>query len=137
MCLSKTHRHSVFCILPPYVLNSIVKNGTPKQRELAIQTLSTDNTLRAIRSAQRQLKPSTVGRQASAMLEGQKRRIVYNVHNTQDLPGEVARTEGAPSTGDLAVDEAYDGLGATYDFFWETYERDSKARKLYKGKRGI
>src|SRR3990172_2839188 len=112
MCLNETHRHSIFCILPPYVLRSIVKNGTPEQRELAIQTLSTDNTLRAIRSAQRQLKPSTVSRQTLSAPEGRKHRTVYNVRNTQELPGDIARTEGASISGDLAVDEAYDGLGA-------------------------
>jgi Zn-dependent metalloprotease len=37
----------------------------------------------------------------------------------------VVRTEGAPPTGDPAVDEAYDGLGATYDLYWEAYERNS------------
>ena len=30
-----------------------------------------------------------------------------------------------PSSGDVAVDEAYDGLGATFDFFWESYQRNS------------
>jgi Zn-dependent metalloprotease len=37
----------------------------------------------------------------------------------------VVRNEGGPSTGDLVVDEAYDGLGATYDFFSEAYGRNS------------
>jgi Zn-dependent metalloprotease len=35
------------------------------------------------------------------------------------------RSEGAASTGDIAVDEAYDGAGATYDLFYEIYERNS------------
>ncbi len=37
----------------------------------------------------------------------------------------IVRAEGAPATGDLAIDEAYDGLGATFDFFWEVYQRNS------------
>jgi Zn-dependent metalloprotease len=41
------------------------------------------------------------------------------------LPGTVARREGDPPTGDMAVDEAYSGLGITYDFFWDIYERNS------------
>jgi Zn-dependent metalloprotease len=35
------------------------------------------------------------------------------------------RSEGAASTGDIAVDEAYDGAGATYNLFYEIYERNS------------
>jgi Zn-dependent metalloprotease len=37
----------------------------------------------------------------------------------------MVRGEGMPSAGDVAVDEAYDGLGQTFDFFWENYQRNS------------
>lgn len=37
----------------------------------------------------------------------------------------VARSEGQPPTGDPAVDEAYDGLGAFFTFFSEVFDRDS------------
>lgn len=35
------------------------------------------------------------------------------------------RREGEPATGDLAVDEAYDGLGVAYQLFKEVFGRDS------------
>ncbi len=35
------------------------------------------------------------------------------------------RVEGGPPTGDLATDEAYDGAGATYDFYYDVYQRNS------------
>jgi Zn-dependent metalloprotease len=35
------------------------------------------------------------------------------------------RSEGDPATGDAAADEAYDGLGATFDLFLEEYGRCS------------
>jgi Zn-dependent metalloprotease len=57
--------------------------------------------------------------------EGQKQRTIYNAHNTETLPGDVIRTEGGPPSGDQAVDEAYDGLGATYDFYSLAYNRNS------------
>ena len=66
------------------------------------------------------------GQRAGVMaVEGQKQRTISDCHNTQNLPGDVVRLEGAPPTGDLAVDEAYDGLGATYDLYWEAYDRNS------------
>lgn len=43
----------------------------------------------------------------------------------EELPGILVRAEGAPASGDVAVDEAYDGLGATYDFFWKVFDRNS------------
>ncbi len=41
------------------------------------------------------------------------------------LPGMPVRVEGQSATGDPAVDEAYDALGASYDFFWKVHGRDS------------
>lgn len=35
------------------------------------------------------------------------------------------RAEGQPSVTDVAVNEAYDGLGETYSLFWSAFERDS------------
>ncbi len=60
---------------------------------------------------------------------GQLQRTIYNAENSSNLSGKVAgkvaRSEGNPATGDVAVDEAYDWLGITYNFFWDVYERNS------------
>jgi Zn-dependent metalloprotease len=55
----------------------------------------------------------------------EKHRIIYDAANGSDLPGQQVRGEGDPATGDAAVDEAYDGSGATYDLYQEMYERNS------------
>jgi hypothetical protein len=39
------------------------------------------------------------------------------------------RYEGQPSNGDVAVDEAYEYLGITHDFFWNI----SAIRSITKG----
>jgi Zn-dependent metalloprotease len=120
-----TRPHSIFCILPPHMLRAIAQNGSGAQRAAATQTLATDNTFRALRAVQGRTAP--IVRRAPSMqpVEGQKQRTIFTAHNTQNLPGDIVRGEGAPPTGDQAVDEAYDGLGATFDFFWEAYERNS------------
>lgn len=126
MCKINTHRHSIFCILPSHMLRSIAEKGTTGQRAAAMKTLATDNTFRALRSGPRLAGPEAVRRRPRAMvIEGQKQRTIFDTHNTQILPGDPVRVEGAPATGNSAVDEAYDGLGATYDFFWDIYERNS------------
>lgn len=124
MCQRTFHRRSIFCILPPYVLNKISQNGTPAQRNKALTTMSTDSTLRSLRLAQ---VPSRV--QAAPMRgvtsEGQKQRTIYTAQHNTELPGDLIRKEGAPPCGDVAADEAYDALGATHDFYWQVYERNS------------
>jgi hypothetical protein len=52
-------------------------------------------------------------------------RTICDAHGTEELPGDVVRTEGAGPTGDAAVDEAYDGFGATWRLYREVYGRDS------------
>jgi len=70
---------------------------------------------------------TSVGRQlpAAPAAEGQPQRTTCNAQNTTNLPGEIVRTEGAGPTGDPAVDEAYNGLGDTYNFYWTVYQRNS------------
>jgi Zn-dependent metalloprotease len=54
-----------------------------------------------------------------------KQRTVYDAQTGTVLPGIQVRDEGDPPTGDDAVNEAYDGSGATYDLFRDVYERES------------
>jgi Zn-dependent metalloprotease len=52
-------------------------------------------------------------------------RSVHDAQHGTDLPGALVRTEGQPASGDAAVDEAYAGLGATWDVLARVYGRDS------------
>jgi len=50
-----THRHSLFCIVPSYMLESIAENGTPAQQEYAMHNLAHSVAVRE----QRAIMPST------------------------------------------------------------------------------
>src|SRR5215207_11469041 len=121
------HRHSIFCVLPPQMLRAMARNGTEQQREAALQTLAGDSSFRTLRSV-RLAAPVAAAVPATAAVTPvavQPQRTIYNGHNTQTLPGDVVRTEGAPATGEPAVDEAYDGLGDTFGFYWPMLSRHS------------
>lgn len=122
MCRHTHHRNPLFCIIPPYVLDQIVSKGSAEQRSRALHTLSMDNTFRALRLA---APPRPPADEPQPLLRAHKRRSVFTADQSQELPGRIVRAEGQAATGDLAIDEAYDGLGATYDFFWEVFERNS------------
>jgi Zn-dependent metalloprotease len=62
---------------------------------------------------------------AATRRPGEKNRTIYSAGNGMELPGSVVRAEGGPPSGDVAVNEAYDGLGATHDLYWQIFERDS------------
>jgi Zn-dependent metalloprotease len=121
-----SHRHSIFCILPPHVLHSMVEKGSTEQRRRALETLATDWTIRGLRAAMPMpAKQTPAGRRLLETAEAHKLRHIYDAHSGTSLPGTLVRDEGAAATGDAAVDEAYDGLGATFDFYWDEYGRNS------------
>lgn len=120
MC-NKHHRHSIFCILPPHVLDQIARNGNKTQREWALDTLHIDNTLRAMRLTA--VAPTTQA--LGGGTPGQVQRTIYTATNTTTLPGTLSRAEGQAKTNDIEVDEAYDYLGATYNFYWDVLRRNS------------
>ena len=125
MCQQNPHRHSIFCILPPYILRAIAENGTKEQRFKALNVLSGDMTFRSLRSGGRFSLEFARKRPLAFMLAGDKQRTIFSANNSQTLLGVVVRAEGSPPSEDIAVNEAYDGLGATHDFYWNVFNRNS------------
>jgi len=115
------------CILPPDMLERLILNGSQDQREWALRTLARDNSLRSLRAQNVALRvqssrplPVHVG------VDGVPNRTIFDCGSTEDLrSARRVRGEGDKATGDVAVDEAYEGLDATYRLYWEAYERDS------------
>jgi Zn-dependent metalloprotease len=54
-----------------------------------------------------------------------KGRHVYDAHQQFELPGQLVRGEDQPRTTEVDVDEAWDGSGATYEFFKCVFGRRS------------
>ncbi len=120
MCVS-ARRSSIYCIIPPHMLQNIVAHGSPEQRQQALQNIIAGEALRI----ERETTPkSEIALEVLTTTAG-KQRVVYNADNGRQLPGRQVRGEGDPPTGDAAVDEAYDGAGATYDLYREFFDRDS------------
>ena len=115
-----THRHPIECIIPPHMLRSIIENGTPLQSAQAQASYMLSAQMRGQREALTG-QPDLV--QASSA--PQKERTIYDAEHTTQLPGTKVRGEGDPPTDDPAVNEAYDGSGATYDLFHDLYGRNS------------
>ena len=116
------HRHPINCILPPHVLNNIATHGSTDQKSLAISTLKVTEQMRGQRRAMSDFTAAAFRVQAAG---GGKERIVYDAKNGTTLPGTIARKEGDGPVADVAVNEAYDGSGTTYDLYKTIYGRDS------------
>ena len=114
-------------VLPPYMLESIVRNGSERQREAALRTLSTDATIRQARAVNAVAGGPRRGADALAALAPTvpDRTISDAAHGTDVTGLKTLRREGDPPTGDAAADEAYDGLGATFVFWRDVFGRRS------------
>jgi Zn-dependent metalloprotease len=114
-------------IVPPQVFELVARGGSPRDRESALNTLSIDHSIRTARVqnaclapvSSRRLMPTAGGR-------GEPNRTIYDAQHRTDVHATaVLRTEGEPTVTDESANEAYDGLGDTYRFYWDALTRDS------------
>jgi Zn-dependent metalloprotease len=120
-----THRNPIHCILPPYILRKMARDVTGKAADKALRTLAIDTTFRSIRATSPPPR-SLRGASISAAPDAKVNRSIYTAKSSQNLPGDLIRAEGGPAiSGDLAANEAYDGLGATFNFYHDVFERNS------------
>ncbi len=126
MCESTTSaRFPLHCILPPHMLDAIKLRGSDKQKSMAVKLEKEAESMREERQA---AAPANAFLGVAAVAPGAapaKNREVYDGESKKTLPGTLVRGEGDPPTGDTAADEAYDGAGATYDFYFQEFGRDS------------
>ncbi|WP_293071523.1 M4 family metallopeptidase [Moorena sp. SIO4A5] len=115
------HRNPLHCILPAYMLRELSEQGSPIQRERALSALVESGQFRGVRQELADFSTRPSAREAGAA----KERVIYHADYQTRLPGRKVRGEGDPATGDTAVDEAYDGSGATFDLYSDIYERNS------------
>lgn len=112
-----TPRRQALPFLPPYLLERIASTGPPRLRDCAQHTLVADRRFRA--------RPGGATLPQGSPRRGEPMRYVHSADQQQALPGRLVRREGEGDSGDVAVDEAYHGLGATYRLFWEAFGRHS------------
>jgi len=116
----KTQERCICCFTPPHLLERIIEKGTAGQRDRAMKVLTLSAQFRGRRQALARVS-FPVPRDAA----GGKKRFVYDARFNSDLPGNIVRQEGSPLSDDVAVNEAYDGAGNTYDLFFEQFGRSS------------
>lgn len=117
-------------VIPPYMLEHIGEHADEPQRDAAKKTLE------HVRQAMTRPQAPTDAPAAMALLAttarhtpGVVQRTIYNARHKGTLPGSVVRKEGQAAIHNRASDEAYDYLGATYDFYWKVLQRDSLDNK--------
>jgi Zn-dependent metalloprotease len=107
-------------IIPPHVLKKLSREAkSDAERDALLETVRLTESLRGRRSvAARMLL-------AAGSVDGKVRRKVFDCSHRQQPRGKVVRVEGGPPSEDKTVNQAYDNVGKTFDFYQKIFERNS------------
>ncbi|MGH3899989.1 MAG: M4 family metallopeptidase [Pseudonocardiaceae bacterium] len=109
--------HPVNCITPPHILNNLLESADQDIREAALSTLLSNARLAGER---------TVRASFAAAAPAGGRRTIFDCKNSTFLPsGVLARSEDGAKSADNSVNQAFDGLGTTRQFYKDIHGRDS------------
>lgn len=117
----RSPRRPLQCIVPPYMIEAMTRCGDPALRSRAVGSLACAAAIHAVRDLSQKM-PSMM---AVPSPTGRRHRLVYDAKKKDRLPGRLVRSEGQKPRRDVAVNEAYDHSGSTFDFFHELFGRNS------------
>lgn len=122
----RTIPHYVCFVIPPHILTRIAGQTDVPSDEASAHARATLEHMREMATGQAMTsliaRPAT---HAAAVRPQRKRRNVYDAHHQFQLPGRLAMSDHTARGTDVEVTEAYDGSGATYDFFAKVFRRKS------------
>lgn len=110
------------------MLTRIAENGDDEQRRVALSTLAASVTMRSARTqaeGRRSVTPRAPEVSLMALDKPAKDRIIRDAGNQDNRRGDIVRREGEDAGTDDAVNEAYEYLGDTWDFYFNVFARNS------------
>src|SRR5215212_3921217 len=115
-------------VIPPHILTQMAERTNHAAHGDARATLEHMRELATGRA-----RTLIEGSPAAPPDTTRKRRNVYDARHQHRLPGKLAMSEHKPRSTDVEVNEAYDGCGATQDFYTQVFGRrsiDGKGMRL-------
>ena len=114
--------HHVCGVIPPHILTRMAEQTDHEARDDARSTLE---QMRELATERTRTFFEGAAPAAIAAAPQKKRRNIYDAHHSLRLPGKLVMNEHKGRTRDAEVNEAYDGSGATYDFYARVFGRRS------------
>jgi Zn-dependent metalloprotease len=107
-------------IIPTRMLERLSTSGNRDMAASAARTLRINNSLQAFRAQLNTGAPPP----ATPVRPG-LRRQAFNCNGTEDMPGDLARSENDPPVADAAVNQAFDNAGTSWNFYKQIFGRES------------
>lgn len=114
----RTIPYCICTVIPPHIMSKLAKSGNADMKRNVAETMEQTADFREERDA-------AVGDAKSAAAFTRRNRLIYDALHAKALPGELIIQEGELPPDDVEVVEAYEGSGATYDFFMDVFKRSS------------
>ena len=114
--MGKVH-HSGCTVIPDHIMRHVAEHGDDDARETIASTLH--HTRQIARERALTFMPATPAPRSG------KRRAVYDASHGTILPGKLVMNELKATTQDVEAKEAFDGAGATENFYWNVFRRNS------------
>ncbi len=114
-----------YSIVPPYLLNRLATaddDRVSRASAAARRSLLVDPPLRHERAHLTASRPTAAG---TRVADTRVNRTIFDAQGQETLPGVTVRRETDAATDDIAVTEAFDGLGATHALFLDVFGRNS------------
>jgi Zn-dependent metalloprotease len=111
--------HQSCTVIPPHILRHVAEHGDDEAREHVTATLR-----HTARIAENRTQALIETPDAPSALPA-KRRSVYDARHKQSLPGKLVLDDRHTGSTDVEAQEAFDGCGATYDFYAKAFDRKS------------
>ncbi|MHA1275854.1 MAG: M4 family metallopeptidase [Candidatus Helarchaeota archaeon] len=113
-------------IIPPHIMEKLLESKEKKYRDIALRSMRIDNFVRLDRISTSQKMRAMRDSVTPEVVSEHKFREIYDAKNQEMLPGTLVKDERTQSAStDISITEAFNYLGATYDFYKEKYERNS------------
>jgi Zn-dependent metalloprotease len=109
-------------VVPPHILTRVAQHTEDEASGTARATLE---HMRELATGRATALLARVPEAEATAAAPRKRRNVYDAQHKFRLPGKLVMSEHKPRSKDVEVTEAYDGSGATYDFFAQIFKRSS------------
>lgn len=110
-------------IVPCHIYNNLLEKGDEEEKSFASSALTAIKNF--FYDPEKILESYLLKLNELEAEEEAPNRSIYDAKNKMELPGVLVRKEGAPSNGDVAVEEAYDGSGKTFELLQKAFGRNS------------
>ncbi|CDG96326.1 Extracellular metalloprotease precursor [Xenorhabdus bovienii str. puntauvense] len=114
-----------YSLIPPFVLEHISNDCDECSNQYVLKTLDHVHHLMNISIGEDLLQQEN-----EVEFDDELNRTIYDAEHEEIFPGDrVARREGMPESEDVAVNEAYEYLGKTHEFYKKVFGRNSLDNK--------